>query len=92
MQADAADAAADTDAMQKAWGRIRQLFLRVWRLFPYWFRSMLHASQPRQPPAVHASRIIAQHTMAAVGTQPVEGSTYDVESGAGLVFVLFYQP
>lgn len=75
-----ADAAADTDVMQKAWGPIRQLFLRIWRLFPYWFRSMLLASQPQQPPAVHASRIIAQHTMAAVGTQ-VEGSTYDVESG-----------
>lgn len=80
-----AHAAADTGMVQKAWRPIHQLFLRIWRLLPYWLRSRFHGPQQRQPPDVHASRIVTQHTMAADRTQAVEGSTYDLESGTRLL-------
>ena len=76
-----AQAAANTGMVQQAW----RLLLRIWRLLPFWFRSRWGGPQQRQPPAVHASPIVTQHTMAVVRSQAVEGSTYDLESGPALL-------
>lgn len=82
-----AQAAANTGVVEQAWRPIHRLLLRLWRLLPFWFRSRLSGPQQRQPPVVHASPIVAQHTMAVVRSQAVEGSTYDLESGAALLSV-----
>ena len=71
--------------VQQAWRPIHLLFMRIWHLLPFWFRSKLRGPQQRQPPAVHASHVVAQHTMAVIRSQAVEGSTYDLESGPVLL-------
>ena len=65
--------------VQKAWAPIRQLLLKLWRVFPYWFRKLIMRSRQQQIPEVHASPILAQHTMNPRG--PVEGSSYDITTG-----------
>ena len=78
-------AAAQTGLVQQAWRPIHRLLLQIWRLLPLWLRSRLRGPQQRQPPAVHASPIVAQHIMAVIRSQAVEGSTYDLETGPALL-------
>lgn len=64
-----------------AWEPIRQILLRVWRVFPYWFRKMLVRLQRRHAPSVHASKILAQHAMSPNRRDAVTGSSFNVVTG-----------